>query len=568
MFRLFCSVWGMVLLLSGCSNESPPSRHNDFTPLTSIEIVAQAPAIAAGTSTRLTVIGNFSGQFSRDITDQAVWSSSKPEIADFVTAGEKSRVTGRTAGVTILTATVGTVWRDFQLTVTPETVTALTITPAAPVVAKGLTGQLTVSGVFSDATTQDLTFDATWASSDPAVATVSDLSASKGLVQARNEGTASISATFGGIGGSAGLTVTAAALQTITVSPANPTLLSQSARGFQATGFYSDGATADITAQVAWSSSRPDIAAVAAGGTAKTLVPGTTVITAGLDGVTGTSSLKVTGGFLTAIALAPVNPRLVKDTGLLVTASGLFSNGSSREITGAVDWSVADPAIASVTFPEKGEALLNASAVTAAPTRLKAQSGAVIAETGLTVTAPSLQSLRISPGSLDLNTGTSGRLAAIATFVGGSTQDVTLNSDWSSAASAVVAVDNSGVVRGRVTGVAAGNGPVIITATYGGISETATVTVRSRTVTRLAISGSPVATVGSQVKFTATATYDDASSRDVSADAAWSSDKPNIAAPVANQNRPGLFDAIDAGMANISASFAGVESQPFPVTVR
>ena len=136
--------------------------------LTSIEIVPASSTIAAGTSTRLTVIGTYSGQFTRDVTDQAVWSSDNTAVAGFVTASNPNRVSGIAPGSAILKATVGGISNTSTLTVSNATIQAITITPAAPTIAKGLSTQLAASGTFSDGTAQDLTFDAAWTSGTPA----------------------------------------------------------------------------------------------------------------------------------------------------------------------------------------------------------------------------------------------------------------------------------------------------------------------------------------------------------------------------------------------------------------
>ena len=235
----------MVLLLSGCGWNGTPTRANDFVPLTSIEITAVSPTIAAGTSTKLSVKGNFSGLFTRDITGQAVWSSDSPNVAGFITAASPNRVTGLVPGTAVLTATVGSVSATFKLTVSSATITTLTITPSAPTLAKGLNTRFTVSGAFSDSTTQDLTNDVTWSSSVPAVATVSDAAGSKGFAQALAVGTSTITATLNGKSGTTLLTVKEPVLQSITLSPANPSILTLSTGSFQATGHYSDGSTAD-----------------------------------------------------------------------------------------------------------------------------------------------------------------------------------------------------------------------------------------------------------------------------------------------------------------------------------
>src|SRR5512138_11418 len=109
MTNLLRSGFIMMVLLSGCGSNGTPTRNNDFTPLTSIQISAATPTIAAHTSTRLSATGNYSGLFTRDITDKVVWSSGSPNVAGFVTASSPNRVTGHIPGTAILTATVGNV---------------------------------------------------------------------------------------------------------------------------------------------------------------------------------------------------------------------------------------------------------------------------------------------------------------------------------------------------------------------------------------------------------------------------------------------------------------------------
>ncbi|MDD2541356.1 MAG: Ig-like domain-containing protein, partial [Desulfuromonadaceae bacterium] len=361
MINLFCSGFIMVLLLSGCGWDGTPTRNNDFIPLTSIEIVAVTSTIAAQTSTTLTAKGNFSGIFTRDITDQVTWSSDSPTVAAFATAASPNRVTGSSPGVAILTATMGSVSAaPLTLTVSSATVTALAISPQTPTIAKGLNTHFTASGTFSDNTTQDLTFDAVWASSDVTVATVSNDPGSKGFAQTLASGPSTISATFGGLTATTLLTVTVPVLQTITLVPANASILTVSSTSFQATGHFSDGSTADITSQVVWKSSNPAIATIASsGGVATTLSQGTTSISATLNGVSGASSLKVTGGTLTGISLSAANMSLVKGTVGRISATGTFSNGTSRDITGAVDWSTANTTLATVVTSGGNLALLN-----------------------------------------------------------------------------------------------------------------------------------------------------------------------------------------------------------------
>ncbi len=569
MINLLCSGFIMMVLLSGCGWDGTPTRNNDFVPLTSIEIVAVTSTIAAHTSTTLTAKGNFSGIFTRDITDQVTWSSDSPAVAAFVTAASPNRVTGSSPGTATLTATVGSVSATFKLTVSSATITALTISPDAPTVAKGLNTQFTALGAFSDNTTQDLTFDVAWASSDTAVATVSDDPGNKGFVQAIAAGPSTISATFvGGISATTLLTVTEPVLQTITVLPANPSVLSLSSTdSFTATGHFSDGTTPDITSQVTWSSSNPAVATIATtGGAATTLSQGTTSINATLNGVSGASNLKVTGGNLTSFTISPAATTIVtlaNNTRVRMTATGTFSNGSIRDITGAVQWTSADPSRASVTAAGGNLEWLTALAATQSTIITATITPFIPFTTTLRVTAPQLLSIALSPATLNLTAGTSSPLTVTANFGDGTSQDVTSLSTLTSGDTAKATVATGGFGTERVTGVASGTTTISATYMYNGVTFSTqfpvTVMVATRTLRSLTISPqiSSVA-AGNQVQFSAMAGYSDGTSVDVTADTTWTVDNPNIAILADSVNQPGLVLGVDNGVAKLTASFGGM----------
>ena len=81
-----------LLLLPGCGSRETPTRQNDLTPLTSIVISSAVVSLPAGVSTQMTATGNFSGLFTRDITDQVAWGSAQPGIADFSFPSSPGRV--------------------------------------------------------------------------------------------------------------------------------------------------------------------------------------------------------------------------------------------------------------------------------------------------------------------------------------------------------------------------------------------------------------------------------------------------------------------------------------------
>ena len=365
MINRFWLILCAMLLLSGCGWNGTPTRPNDFTKLTSITISAVSPTIANGTSTKLTATGHFSGQFSRDVTDEAVWSSASPAVADFKysTAPNKNRVTAVATGTAVVTATVDGVSAPYTLAVSNATIQTMTITPANPdPLPKGRSLQFYVlKGTFSDLSTQDMTFDAAWSSDTVAVATVSDDVASKGLAKAiAAVGSATISATFppaggtGSISGTQLLIVTNPALDSITVTPANSSMAGLSKTvNFIAKGNYSDGGTAvDITTTATWSSSAIGIANINAGsGVATTVATGTTIISATLNGITGKTNLTVTIPVLSSngLKITPTNPVVNVGTTQQLTVTATFSDSSTQDVTSSCVWTSSSPTNASVS---------------------------------------------------------------------------------------------------------------------------------------------------------------------------------------------------------------------------
>ena len=87
-------------------------------------------------------------------------------------------------------------------------VPTLAVTPANPSIAQGATQQFTATGTYSDSSTQDVTSSVTWSSSNTAAATIT----SGGLATGGAIGNTTIQATSGSISGSTTLTVSATGL--------------------------------------------------------------------------------------------------------------------------------------------------------------------------------------------------------------------------------------------------------------------------------------------------------------------------------------------------------------------
>jgi hypothetical protein len=173
---------------------------------------------------------------------------------------------------------------------TTATLQTISVTPANPSISKGTTQQFTATGNYNDGSTQPLTNLATWASVTTSTATIT----ARGLATGAGTGTSSITARYGIVQGSTTLTVTAAALVSIAVTPANPSVGRGSTKQFTATGTYTDGTTSTITAQARWTSGTTGTATITSGGLATAVGAGSSAITAALNGIPGSTTLTVT----------------------------------------------------------------------------------------------------------------------------------------------------------------------------------------------------------------------------------------------------------------------------------
>ena len=568
MIKLFRAGLLCMLLLCGCSWDGTPTRSNDITPLTSIVITADYSSIAAKTSMPFKAMGNYSGEFSRDITDRVTWTSDTPARAAFNNPSYPSRISGLTAGAVQVTASVGTITSSTTVTVTSATISLVTLSPTTPSVAQGLSATFTAQGTFSDSSHQDITFDATWTSGTPAVATIGTTPAPIVSVTSKTLGTTQITATFDGKSDSTTLTVTAPVLQSIAVSSKNgaTSLPTMSKLGFTASGTYSNGVVADVTSQVTWSSDSSTLATIDTTGTVTALSPGTATITATLGTIAGSAPLKATGGTLSSFTLSPATVSLVKNFGTFVTATGSFSNGTSRDISRVLSWRPADASFVNVssssinsTWLKPLKATTTTSGIVITATAPATAESAKTATTNVTVTdlTASLNTVTLSPGTVGVVAGAGSRLSLAANF-NGSGQDVTAVATWSSSDTSKVTVENGVVFGGRITGVTAGNATV--TASYGGKSDTSTIRVTAPVIQSLTISGPSSIVAGNKFAYSATVLYGDGSQINVTdlTSCSWSVDKANVAVLATALSQPGQFVAVDVGTATITATFGGL----------
>ena len=218
--------------------------------------------------------------------------------------------------------------------------TAIAITPSTGALPLGISKGFVATGTFADGHSADITDAVTWASSAPAVA---DIGTSTGLANGLTLGTTTITATSGATSGTLSLATGVATIRSMVIAPDSLQTGVGITRRFTATGTFSDGSVADVTATAQWSTQTPGIATVN-NGAAIGLSPGATSVTASIGTVTSGAIVGVSTDTWSAAPQMPTE-RVAGHTatsladGRMLVAGGVKAGGTG---TAAVD--LFDPA--------------------------------------------------------------------------------------------------------------------------------------------------------------------------------------------------------------------------------
>jgi uncharacterized protein YjdB len=507
--------------------------------LTAIAVSPATASIPANTNQQFTAVGSYSDGSSGDLTALVSWSSSSASSATIDVHG---LATGVAAGTTTISATLGGVIGSTTLAVSAPTISSITVTPVGLTLSIGIRQQYTATATYSDGSSQDLVSGVTWSSSSTSVATIT----SSGLATTVGAGQTTITATVGSFSDTSTLTVVPAQLISIAVTPATGSIARGTTQQFTGVGTFDDGSTQLLTA-LTWSSSETNVASVDSSGMTTATGTGTATITAASGSVTGSASLTVTGATLVSIAVTPANSSMAVGTTKQFAATGTFSDSSTEDITASVLWSSSNPTAA--TINNQG----SATSLATGTTTITATLGAAADATNLTVSTAHLVSITVNPSNARIAKGTSVKFTATGTFSDGSTATNLSGLSWKSSKPNLASIRGSGLAHGKK------NGTVTISATASGITGTTTLIVGSGTLTSIVITpANPSVTLGSTQQFTATGSFNDGTTQDITITTHWSSSSASVATIANAPTFAGLATANGVGSTSIGGNSGGV----------
>lgn len=329
-------------------------------------------------------------------------------------------------------------------------------------------------------------------------------------------------------------------LTSIAVTPASPSIGLGTQQLFAATGTFSNGNTESL-ASVLWSSSSTGVATInndaTDAGVAESLTQGTATLTASALGISGSATLTITTPTLISIQLSPQSPTIPLGATQQFTATGVYSDGSTQDLTSSATWSSSASVVATLNSSGLAAGLFQGVAT------IQVSSGSVNATTNLNISSAALLSIAIVPASGTIALGASQQYQATGTYSDGSTQNVTGLITWSSA-SPVATVNSVGLALG------VSQGSTTVSASFEGVSTTAELTVGPPALVSLVVTPSGSLSIGAVQQLIATGNYTDGSTQNLTFSSTWTTSN----AGVLGISSSGSATAASSGEATITAT--------------
>jgi len=338
-------------------------------------------------------------------------------------------------------------------------------------------------------------------------------------------------------------TQTPAGLVSIAVSPLSPTVANGSSQSFLATGIFSDSSTQTL-ASVTWSSSDSTVVTVSNDssnhGVAFGVAPGSATINACTGSICGITTVTEASS-LVSITLSSQSLTMPLGTTEQFTATGTYSDGSIQDLTSTATWTSSS---ASATVSSTGMV----TGVSLGTSSIQVTSGSISASATVTISAPALVALVLSPSNATIAYGASQQYQVIGTYTDGSTNNLTSLMSWFAVPSETASVSSAGLATG------VGAGTASITVTNGTLFAVGSITVQPQgppSLVRLVVSPNEASIpIGSVEQFIATGEYSDGSTQDLTSIVTWTSSSRGVA----SVNAFGVAAAASLGSSTLTAT--------------
>ncbi len=526
-------------------NISDPSE----VTLSNITITSALNSIQVGETVQLTATANYSDNSSTDLTGDVTWTVSDTDYATISTAG---LVSGLLKGTIEISAAYNGISSTQLMTIYDlSDLSDLIISSKSTSIPVEQQIQIDVLGLFSDDSIQNVADSVTF-SITSGNASITET----GLLTGTATGNVIVKVCLSGICKDFEITINSEALTQIVVSAENSEIPNGLNIQLTATGTYSDGSTIDISNIATWVSSNNDIAEPNIETPSQFITKQAGIVTA-----TATYGDKSANIVVTILETAIESIVVTRESGeyprnyfTFLKATGIFTDGTTINLTNNASWSVNDTSIARV-FNEDGYTGFLIT-IAEGSVEVTATYNSVEKSETINISSETLSGFDIKPDSaalylpLVLESGNSINLEIFGIYSDGTEKDFSPICNWYSLTNDILSISNSDPDKGNVSSITEGDGAVAVIIGKIGILQPVTI-IKPVVSYTISTTYSTIPT-HSDIKYTAEVLYDDSTTGDITGLVIWNSDDTDVM--LFDDNMKNFAHALTPGSSTIGSS--------------
>lgn len=346
-------------------------------------------------------------------------------------------------------------------------------------------------------------------------------------------------------------------LSEIQLSPANASIAAGTTQQFSVTGLFKGKSKDDMTVECEFESSNDDIATIDRTGLARGVKPGNCVIIArdSKTRKTASTNLNVTDAKLLTLQVTKSGATIANGATSQYTATGIFTDNSTQDLTTSVIWSSTDYQVATVSNKSGLHGLACGISLGKAVIKARDLETKIEGSCDADVTGKILTQIKLFPNNTIIANGTTQLFSAVGYYNDNTTKNLTKAVDWTSSNPGVVSISNSAGSEGLATANTAGAVTVTAQITGSNISGTTTLNVVDLALTSITVTpDAPSIAEGTKQQFTAIGNYNNGMTQVLTNVVTWSSNNPTAATISNAAGSAGLAQAVQAGAATITAT--------------